>query len=315
MSLQDNLHEILKLTSQATTEPTETAIPGIMIIKGEVPDHQLAAVYEPMIGFLVQGGKNISIGDHEIRLRAPSYFVIPTELPASGRVFQGKNGEAYLSVGMRLNHDTLYSLLNDLPKNHWESNDVEEFAACPATPEFVDAWLRMLRLLKTPKDIPALAPAFEREILYRVLLGPQGWRLRKACLEEGKASKIRQATLWIRENFSKTLDVQKIASKSGMAITTFHRRFKEITGLSPIQFQKQLRLLEARKILAFSDSSVADTAFEVGYESPSQFNREYSRFFGASPAKDAQNLKKIELKNQTTFIRQKMHPNSNRQVT
>jgi AraC-like DNA-binding protein len=293
MSSTENLQEIFDLTIHATTEPTQTAIPNVMIIKGEVPEHQLSAVYEPMIGFLIQGGKKISIGEQEIILRPPSYFVIPTELPATGRVSQGKNGEPYLSIALRLNHETLHALLNDLPANHWEDNGIEEFSSCPATPDFIDAWVRMIRLLKSPKDIPALAPAYEREILYRVLLGPQGWRLRKACLEEGKASKIRQAILWIRKNYSKNIDVQKIAIKSGMAITTFHRRFKEITGMSPIQFQKQLRLLEARKLLAFSDSSVADTAFEVGYESPSQFNREYSRLFGLSPAKDALNLKKI----------------------
>lgn len=295
MSLQKQIAEIVELTASATTEPTLTAIPGIMIIKGEVPEHQLSAVYEPMIGLVVQGGKNISIGDQEIRLKGPSYCVIPTELPASGRVFQGKNGEPYLSVGLKINYDSLLKLLNALPKNNLLTDGVEEFSACEADEEFLDSWVRMLRLLKKPKDVAALASVYEREILYRVLQGPQGWRLRKACLEEGRASKIRQVILWIRENYSQTLDVQKIANKSGMAITTFHRRFKEITGLSPVQFQKQLRLLEARKILAFSDTSVADTAFEVGYESASQFNREYSRFFGASPAKDASALKQLDL--------------------
>ncbi len=303
MDIQKSLDEIIELTAHASTEPTQTAIPGVMIIKGDVPEHQLAAVYEPMIGFVVQGRKNISIGEQEIRLRAPSYCVIPTELPAMGKVFQGKKGEPYLSVGIRINHDTLLKLLNDLPKNNWNSNHSEDFSACPATPDFIDAWVRLLRLLKNPRDIPALAPSYEREILYRTLHGPEGWRLRKTCMEEGKASKIRQAILWIRENYSKGLDVQQIATKSGMAVTTFHRRFKEITGLSPIQFQKQLRLLEARKILAFSDASVADTAFEVGYESPSQFNREYSRLFGASPARDAQALRQVELGHRDNFNR------------
>jgi AraC-like DNA-binding protein len=290
--MQEIIQEIVKLTIHAGTDPTETAIPGVLIIKGDVPEHQLAAIYEPMIGFLVQGGKLISIGDQELRLKAPSYFVIPTELPATGSVQQGPNGQSYLSVGLRINSATLMSLMNDIPSDHWNNKSLKKFSVCPATPDFLDAWVRMLRLLKNPKDIPALAPVYEREILYRVLMGPEGERLRQTCLEGGKASKIRRAILWIRENYSKTLDVQKIAAKSGMAITTFHRQFKEITGLSPIQFQKQLRLLEARKLLVFSDYSVSETAFEVGYESASQFNREYSRLFGASPAKDALSLKK-----------------------
>lgn len=294
MNTKQNLQEICELAANATTQPTATAIPGVVLIKGDVPEHQLAAIYEPMIGFLVQGAKKITIGDHRIDLKAPSYFVIPTDLPATGKAFQGPNGESYLSVGLRINQDLLLSLLNDLPQGHWDEIPSENFSACPATPEFTDAWVRMLRLLEKPEDIPALAPVYEREILYRVLMGPEGWRLRRALLEEGKASKIRQAILWIRENYTKTLDVKKAAAKSGMAITTFHRRFKEVTGLSPVQFQKQLRLVEARKLLVFSDYSVSDTAFEVGYESPSQFNREYSRLFGASPAKDAVKLKQVE---------------------
>lgn len=294
MNIKQSLHEICDLAANATTFPTTTKIPGVVLIKGDVPEHQLAAVYEPMIGFLVQGRKDITIGDYQVKLKAPSYFVIPTELPATGKTYEGPNGESYLSVGLRINQDILLSLLNDLPQEQLSESQTPEFSACTATPEFVDAWVRLLRLLKRPEEIPALAPAFEREILYRVLMGPEGWRLRRSMLEEGKASKIRQAILWIRKNYTKTLDVQKIATKSGMAVTTFHRRFKEITGLSPVQFQKHLRLVEARKLLVFSDYSVSDTAFEVGYESPSQFNREYSRLFGSSPAKDAIKLKKLE---------------------
>jgi transcriptional regulator GlxA family with amidase domain len=149
----------------------------------------------------------------------------------------------------------------------------------------------MLRLLKAPEDIPALGPVYEREILYRVLLGPQGWRLREICSSGGKAAGILHAIQWIRENYGKTIDVKRIAAKAAMGVTTFHRRFKQVTGLSPVQFQKQLRLLQARKLLAFSGHSVSDAAYTVGYESTSQFNREYSRFFGAPPARDASRLR------------------------
>lgn len=294
MNLKESLHEICDLAASATTHPTTTAISGIFLIKGDVPEHQLAAIYEPMIGFLVQGSKEITIGDQCLKLKAPSYFVIPTDLPATGKAQEGPNGESYLSVGLSINQEVLMSLLNDLHQEHRDEKHSSKFSACPATPEFVDAWVRILRLLKNPEDIAALSPVYEREILYRVLQGPEGWRLRRALLEEGKASKIRQAILWIRENYAKNLDVKKVATKAGMAVTTFHRRFKEVTGLSPVQFQKQLRLVEARKRLVFSDYSVSDTAFVVGYESPSQFNREYSRLFGSSPAKDAVKLKKIE---------------------
>lgn len=288
-TMQDSLNEIARLTNKATSEPTTTELPGVLIIKGDVPEHQLAAIYEPMIGFVVQGRKTISIGDNVINLQAPAYFVIPTELPATGRVHQGSNGLPYLSVGLRLNQ----ILLKDLPHDLWSEKDSRTFSACAATADFVDPWLRMLRLLKTPEHIPALAPAYEREILYRVLLGPQGWRLRQLCFAVGKAPGIRQAIQWIRENYGKSIDIKRIAAKSAMGVTTLHRRFKQITGLSPIQFQKQLRLPQARKLLAFSGHSVSDAAFRVGYESASQFNREYSRFFGVPPARDASRLRQM----------------------
>lgn len=289
--MRDALNEIARLADKATTAPTTTELPGVLMIKGEVPEHQLAAIYEPMIGFIVQGRKTISIGGDIVNLKAPAYFVVPTDLPATGRVHQGLNGLPYISVGLRLNHNALVDLLKDLPHEFSNATNSMQFSACPATTEFVDSWLRMLRLLKTPEHIPALGPVYEREILYRVLLGPQGWRLRDICSSGGKAAGIRPAIQWIRENYGKTIDVKRIAAKAAMGITTFHRRFKQVTGLSPVQFQKQLRLLEARKLLAFSGHSVSDAAYTVGYESSSQFNREYSRFFGAPPARDASRLR------------------------
>ena len=293
--MRSSLNEIAQLTAGATNQPIATEIPGILIIKGKVPEHQLATIYEPMVGFVVQGSKTISIGDQVIHARAPSYFVIPTETPATARVHQGRNGEPYLSLGLNLNENSLLELFNDSP-NHEEEIVSPRISACDATEEFVDAWLRMLRLRRTPKYIPALAPVYEREILFRVLIGPQGWRLRQLCLVGGKASKIRRAVRTIRENCAAAIDVKRLAAQSGMGVATFHRQFKQITGLSPIQFQKQLRLLEARKLLVFSDNSVSDAAFKVGYVSTSQFNREYSRYFGASPALDASKLKQMETK-------------------
>jgi len=292
--MKDSLSEIAELTVKATTQPTATELPRVLLIKGEVPQHQLAAIYEPMIGFVVQGGKTISIGDHVIYAKAPSYFVIAAEIPATARVHQGPNGLPYLSVGLYLNQNSLADLLKDLPDDFREDGVSSEFSACAATTEFIDAWLRMLRLLNDPKHIPALAPVYEREILYRVLLGPQGWRLRQLCFAHGKVSRVRHAVQWIRENYAKSIDIKRVAAKSAMGVTTFHRQFKQITGLSPIQFQKQLRLLEARKLLVYSGHSVSDAAFEVGYESASQFNREYSRLFGAPPARDASSLRQME---------------------
>ncbi|MZQ80961.1 helix-turn-helix domain-containing protein [Paenibacillus sp. 5J-6] len=285
--------EIIDLMKSAGTRPIETGVPGLSMIKGDIPAHQLAALYEPMIGFTVQGTKILSIGERCTDLKGPSYYVLPVHVPATASVHSDRDGRPYMSLGLRLNQDVLQSLLRDLPENLIPTAS-EHFTACEIDNEFMAAWLRLLRLSKTPKDIPALAPAYEREILYRVLMGPQGWNLRQFGLQESNLSKISQIVKWFRENFMRPIDIRDMASKSGMAINTFHRQFKRATGLSPIQFQKQLRLLEARNLIAFEGYSVASAAFHVGYQSPSQFNREYSRFFGSSAARDTEKLRRIE---------------------
>ncbi|MEK3910863.1 AraC family transcriptional regulator [Paenibacillus sp. FSL H7-0331] len=287
------LGEIIDLMKGAGTRPIETGVPGLSMIKGDIPAHQLAALYEPMIGFTVQGTKILSIGERSTTLEGPSYYVVPVHVPATASVHPDRDGRPYMSLGLELNQNVLQSLLRDLPENLIPTAS-EHFAACEIDIEFMEAWLRLLRLTNTSRDIPALAPAYEREILYRVLMGPQGWYLRQLGLRESNFSKISQIVKWFRENFMRPLDIGEMASKSGMAINTFHRQFKRATGLSPIQFQKQLRLLEARNLIAFEGYAVASAAYQVGYQSPSQFNREYSRFFGSSPARDTENLRRIE---------------------
>lgn len=286
------LHEITRLANEAPVWPEDSGLPRVMVTKGEVPQHQLAAVYEPILGFTVNGTKTISFGEQTVRAQGPSYYVIPTEIPATGRVDQDKNGQAYLSLGLRLDRQVLSNLLADAPEqaSRKDSLPASVFAAV-ADEDFLYAWTRLLRLLRNPEDIRVLAPIYEREILYLVLKGPLGARLKMASFESGHQAQVHGAIQWIRENYKRTLDVQRVAKKAGMAWTTFHRHFKLVTGLSPVQYQKELRLLEARKILVHGGLSVRQAAFQVGYESPSQFNREYSRHFGLSPAKDVEAIR------------------------
>jgi len=296
--MQVLVDEIVDLMKEATTRPTDTSVPGLLMIKGDVPSHQLAAVYKPTIGFVVQGTKILSIGRQKITADGPSYFLLPMHVPVTATVHSGPGGLAYMSLGLNLDLELLHSLLRDIPAETLP-NFSPRFTACKMDPEHIEAWLKLLRLTKTPEDISALAPVYKREILYRILKGSQGAYLRQLGLSESAFSKIAQTVQWMRKNYTQPIDVKDVARNTGMAITTFHRQFKQATGLSPIQFQKQLRLLEARNLLAFEGYAVTGAAFEVGYESPSQFNREYSRFFGASPARDAAAVRQIEVSRRT----------------
>jgi transcriptional regulator GlxA family with amidase domain len=161
------------------------------------------------------------------------------------------------------------------------------------TQDLLDAWLRLLRLMRSPDDIPALAPAYEREILYRVLQGPQGRMLREIALPDSMLSRVRQAIAWLRKHHAKPVHVQTLADLAAMSPATFHRHFKAVTAMSPIQFQKQIRLLRARQLLIAGAQTSTDVAYAVGYESPSQFGRDYARWFGLSPMRDARRLRAL----------------------
>jgi len=292
--MKDVLDEIIELTKKAGSRPMETQVPGLFMIQGNVPSHQLAALYKPMIGFTIQGTKILTVGERSTNLIGPSYFVLPLHIPATGTVHPTRDGRPYISLGLEISQNVLQGLLRDLPGEQLPTKPQEEFSGCEMNIEIMEAWLRLLRLTKNPDEIRALAPVYEREILYRVLMGPQGWYLRQLGLRKSHFFQVSQTVQWLRNHYMKPLDVKEAAAKSGMAINTFHRQFKRATGLSPIQFQKQLRLIEARNLMAFEGYTAGAAAYEVGYQSPSQFNREYTRFFGESPAKDTAKIKRIE---------------------
>ena len=152
--------------------------------------------------------------------------------------------------------------------------------------ELLDAWIRMLRLMERPDEIAVLAPAYEREILFRVLQGPLGWMLRDIASPDTALSRIGVAISWIRHNFSQQIRVEALAEMAALSVSAFHRHFKVVTALSPLQYQKRIRLLHARSLLISGQGSATSIAFGVGYESPNQFSREYARLFGLPPSRD-----------------------------
>lgn len=289
---QNPLDELRALAAHAENRRTETGIPRVAMVQGAIPEHELAAVYDPMINMILRGSKTMTVGDRTLRYDPATYFVMSIDLPAMGRVYPESDGTPYLAISLTLEPAVIAQLLHDLPDfgrpaAGGNSGEDAGFSVASVTPALMDAWVRMLRLIKRPGDIAGLAPAYEREILFLVLQGPHGRMLRDITMPETALARIHGAVQRIRRHFAEPLRVERLADEAAMSVSAFHRHFKAVTALSPLQYQKQLRLLRARTLLLGGGSTVSSVASEVGYESPTQFSREYSRAFGLSPARDA----------------------------
>jgi AraC-like DNA-binding protein len=210
-----------------------------------------------------------------------------------GAVHPSATGEPYLAVSLTLEPQRVAAMLNDLPPSAMKNRPEEAFSVASVTSELLDAWVRMLRLMKTPDDIPYLAPNYEREILYHVLKGPHGWMLRDIASPGTMLARIGNAIRWLRHNFTEEFVVESLAEREAMSVSAFHRHFKAVTAMSPLQYQKRVRLLHARTMLLGRQQSVTFVAQEVGYRSVPQFNRDYARIFGLPPLKDVAHLRKV----------------------
>jgi AraC-like DNA-binding protein len=285
--MKNQLNELRALTAKAENRRTETGIPRVAMVQGKIPEHMLAAVYDPMINLILQGSKTMTVGDRTLRYDPATYFVMSIDLPAVGAVHAAETGEPYLAVSLTLDPTVLATLLADLPKPMGRYENDPGFSVAAVTPELMDAWVRMLRLMGNPDAIAALAPAYEREILFRVLQGPHGWMLREIAAPDTAMARVNLAIQWIRRDFAEPIRVETLAQKAAMSVSAFHRHFKTVTTLSPLQYQKRVRLLQARMLMVACARSVTAAAFEVGYESATQFTRDYARVFGLPPARDA----------------------------
>ena len=289
--METQLRELRHLAAKAENRRTETGIPRVAMVQGKIPEHQLAAVYDPMINLILTGSKTMTVGDRTFRYDPATYFVMSVDLPAVGSVHPSIEGEPYLAISLTLEPAIVANLLADLPKPPGGELYSPGFSVAPVTVDLLDAWLRMFRLMNRPEEIAALAPAYEREILFRVLQGPQGWMLRDIATPDTALSRIGISIQCIRENFARPLRVEALAEMAALSVSAFHRHFKAVTALSPLQYQKHVRLLHARSLLIAGEGSATDIAFGVGYESPNQFSREYARQFGLPPSRDAARLR------------------------
>ncbi|WP_460549193.1 AraC family transcriptional regulator [Comamonas piscis] len=285
--MEDQLNELRRLAAHAENRRTETGIPRVAMVQGAIPEHELAAVYDPMVNLILQGSKSMTVGGQTLHYDPATYFVMSIDLPAAGVVRSSPSGAPYLAVSLTLTQPIIAALLADVPTTARREEQPTAFSVAAVTPQLLDAWVRMLRLMQTPSDIPVLAPAFEREILYRVLQGPMGWMLRDIATPDSSLERINRVVQRIREDFAQPLRMEELAGEASMSVSAFHRHFKAVTALSPLQYQKQIRLLRARALLLAMSHNVTTAAYAVGYESSTQFSREYVRAFGLPPAKDA----------------------------
>lgn len=290
--MQDQLSHLRALAERHINgRRTETAIPRVAINVARQATGLMPGVFEPMFCLILQGAKEVMIADRVLRYDPAYYFIASVEVPASGRIVQASPEKPYIGVSMALDREGLAALLPDAPTATGRA-DAESagFGVSPVTPLLLDPWLRLLRLLDTPQDIPVLAPLLEREILYRLLQGPQGHVLRQIALTDSRHSQIRRAIAWIRAHYNEPLRIDTLVGLAGMSTASFHRHFKAATAMSPLQYQKTLRLHQARRLL-IANPDASQAGYAVGYESASQFSREYARLFGAPPARDALRLR------------------------
>ena len=268
-------------------------LPNVMLWAARAPIAPTPAMFEPMLYFALQGTKRLSSGERTLAYGAGTMFLASIDVPVIWSVTGATEELPYLAVALKLDPPTIASMLLEVsPASASETaEDVEALVVADATEAMRDPLLRLVRLLDAPADAPLLAPMFERELLYRVLQSPRGAILRQIARTGSRLSQIQRAVKWIRSHLTEPLPVETLAGIASMSVSSFHRHFKASTGLSPLAFHKQVRLQEARVRLLAAPGAVASVAFEVGYESASQFSREYARQFGIAPAKDVARMR------------------------
>ena len=283
------LNELAALISKALNGAAElsTELPGLTLYRNTAPTAPNPCTYEPSLLLIPQGKKRVDLGKQSFVFGGTTFLLTSIELPIVSRVSVASVERPYLAFFLKLDMGIVRDVLH-----------TEEVRISPppsgtggmvlgeATAELLTPCLRMVQLLGTPQDVSFFGKLLQREIIYRLLQSPQGDRLRSVATLAEQSHRTAKAVTWLRDNFEKTLNVDKLASIAGMSRSTLHLHFRSLTAMSPLQFQKQLRLHAARQKMLTEELDAASAAFQVGYGSPSQFNREYKRFFGKPPMRD-----------------------------
>ena len=287
-----NVDELASLITRHAGEGiTETALPGVRIMRSETPTEPLGHVADPSLALVVGGAKAARINERRLSYGVGQYLVIGVELPIVAHITHATAEQPFLGMGLDLHPGPIAALLLEAGPARPLEGPSFGLAISDVTAPLRDAMTRLLALADEPAHAAALAPVYEREILWRALTGPQGGLVRQIGLADSRLTHVARAIRFIREHFAEPIRIEQLAELAAMSPSSLHRHFRAVTGMTPIQFQKQIRLQQARSRLLAEPDDVAGAGFAVGYESASHFNREYRRMFGVPPGRDARALR------------------------
>jgi len=271
-----------------------SAIEGLTITATDAPTSPRLGVAEPSLGLVIQGRKRTVSGDRVFDYAAGEFLITQLDLPVTGQVTEASAECPFLGVGIRIEPPEIAAMLLEAAAPGNTPARAPGISVARAGAPLLDALSHLAGLLDNPQDVPVLAPVYRREVLWRLLTGPHGAVVREIGLADGNLAHITRTVRWIRDHHGDPIRIGQLASLAGMSESTFHRHFRAVTRMTPIQYQKAVRLQEARLALVSGGRDVAEVAHAVGYDSASQFSREYRRLFGAPPGRDAQRVRAAE---------------------
>jgi len=287
--MKDLLHQMSRrVLRHEDPKSLGTAIPRLAVGVFRQAEPSMMAIGAGVC-LILQGAKQMMVNKKMLRYSAGACFASLIDLPTTCCIFEMEGDQPYVGTGLTLDHGILTSLIADMPAAP-QKKEPAAFNIEQVSRDVLEAWDHLLALLDTPDDIAVLAASRERELMYRLLQSPHGPLLRQIGREEGRLTQVRKAIDWMRHHYDESFPIKTVADIAGMSIASFNRHFRAATSMSPLQYHKTLRLQAARRLLA-SDVDATRTAYAVGYESPSQFSREYSRLFGHPPKRDASRLR------------------------
>ena len=279
-------------------EPGEyqTPVTGLVLYRRDDSEACENCFYEPAVGLIVQGNKHSVIGSQEYHYGENYSLLNSVDLPSKNYILEATPQTPFLGVGLKIDKYLVSQLMTEFPKlSKMADEPVKGLSVAVIEHDIFDAFLRLIDLLENPEEIPVMAPMIIREIHYRLLVGPRGKFLRAINTAGSQGNRIAQAISWLRNNYREPLQVDELAKKANMATSTFHRHFKQITTLSPLQYQKRLRLYEAQRLMLVENEYASNACLAVGYESPTQFNREYKRLFGEPPSRNIHKTRELRI--------------------